>query len=101
MTLKIYNFPPLSSRAKSRDLLFAWTVGRKGGPPATDSREFATAVTFIADPHGEHARAVFSGACIKTGEYGHTAVCSTQLVPNPDVTVTYECHAGSHCFGPH
>lgn len=67
----------------------------------TDSKEFATAVTFIADPHGEHARAVFSGACIKTGEYGHTAVCSTQLVPNPDVTVTYECHAGFTCLGPH
>lgn len=84
------------------------TGDAKSNPPGirlsgagTDSKEFATAVSFIADPHGEHARAVFSGACIQTGEYGHTAVCNTKLVPMPNVTVTYECHAGFNCLGPH
>ncbi|MGH9552577.1 MAG: hypothetical protein ACRD3W_24570 [Terriglobales bacterium] len=67
----------------------------------TNSKEFAKAVTLIADPHGQHARAVFSGSCIKTGDYGHAAVCKTNLIPLPAVTVTYECHAGFSCLGPH
>lgn len=67
----------------------------------TESSEFTHAVTFIADPHGPHARAVFSGDCTNTGPYGHQAVCNTQLVPKPKVTVTYQCHPGFNCLGPH
>jgi hypothetical protein len=64
------------------------------------SGTFEGAVTIAAEPTGKHARAVFSGDCIKTGEYGKKAECSTKLAPDPEVTVTYECEKGFTCSGP-
>jgi hypothetical protein len=61
------------------------------------SGTFEGAVTITADPTGKHARAVFSGDCIKIGEYGQKAECHVKLAPDPKVTVTYECRAGFTC----
>jgi len=57
-------------------------------------------IVFLCLPSAKHARAVFSGDCIKTGEYGKKAECSTKLAPDPEVTVTYECEKGFTCSGP-
>lgn len=58
---------------------------------------FSESITLIAEPAGEHARALFSGDCIKTGDYGKKAECGVKLAPNPKVTVTYECPKGFTC----
>jgi hypothetical protein len=60
-------------------------------------KRFARTVTLTAEPRGTHARAVFSGDCIKTGEYGEKAECSIKLTPDPKVTLTYECQKGFTC----
>src|SRR6185436_18848816 len=44
-----------------------------------------------ARPNGAHARAVFSGDCVKTGDYGEAAPCKLTLGPDKSVTVTWEC----------
>jgi hypothetical protein len=61
------------------------------------SGEFLDAVTLTAFPKGRHARAVFSGGCIETGEYGKKARCDVKLAPDPEVIVTYECQKGFTC----
>jgi hypothetical protein len=61
------------------------------------SGAFSDAVTLTAQPTGRHARAVFSGDCIETGEYGKSAECRVKLAPDPKVTVTYECEKDFRC----
>lgn len=50
-----------------------------------------------AEPKGNHARAVFSGDCANHGAFGKKARCEVPLVPDPKVTVTYECREGFTC----
>jgi hypothetical protein len=54
-------------------------------------------VTLIAEPTGKHVRAVFSGDCIKAGEYGDRAECVVKLAPDPKINVTFECEKGFTC----
>jgi len=60
-------------------------------------RNFEGDIRLIANPTGSHARAVFSGDCSKTGDYGKKAECFVKLAPDPKVTVTYQCQAGFTC----
>ena len=53
--------------------------------------------SLTATPKGSHARVVLSGACNKQGAVGKSVHCTVPLVPNPEVTVTYECLAGLAC----
>lgn len=55
-------------------------------------------VKLKARPLGEHARAVFSGDCVKTGEWGEAENCKLKLGPDKQVTVTYECEPGYTCL---
>jgi hypothetical protein len=61
------------------------------------SGSFPGNVTLIAEPTGRHVRAVFSGACNKTGEYGERAECIVKPAPDPKVSVTLECEKGFTC----
>jgi hypothetical protein len=54
-------------------------------------------ITLEATPTGEHARAVFSGACAATGVYGQPATCRVTLGPDKAVAVTFECEQGQTC----
>jgi len=67
----------------------------------TASVDFERTVNLVAEPAGNNARAVFSGACTKSGDYGRKAWCSLNLAPDQKVTVTYECRANSTCLGAH
>ena len=53
--------------------------------------------TLVAQPKGSHARAVFSGDCTNNAGFGQKAHCDVPLVPDPNVTVTYECQEGFAC----
>jgi hypothetical protein len=50
-----------------------------------------------AEPKGPHARVVFSGDCTNNAGFGQKARCDVPLVPNPTVTVTYDCQDGFTC----
>lgn len=63
------------------------------------SESFPGDVTLIAEPTGGHVRAVFSGDCVRAGEYGQRAECIVKLAPDPKVTVTFECQKGFTCGG--
>jgi hypothetical protein len=65
--------------------------------PAKASWTSAETVTLTAEPTDKYARAVFSGDCIKTGDYGKKAECSVKPSPNPKITVTFECQKGFAC----
>jgi hypothetical protein len=56
-----------------------------------------TDVKLKAIPLGPHARAVLTGGCTETGDYGEAAPCKLELGPNKQVTVTYECEPGFTC----
>ena len=78
----------------------------KSDPPGIDltgsgtaSATFEDGVELTAEPQGSNARAVFSGSCTKTGEYGKKTKCNVKLAPDPTVTVTYECRANTTCQG--
>jgi hypothetical protein len=58
---------------------------------------FSGDVALTAEPTNKHARAVFSGDCKKTGEYGERAECIVKLAPDPKVSVTFECEKGFSC----
>jgi hypothetical protein len=64
---------------------------------ARASLAFDETVTPTAEPQGRHARVVFSGDCIKTGEYGEKAECTLKLMADPKVVVTYNCQKGFTC----
>jgi hypothetical protein len=51
----------------------------------------------VAEPQGKHARAVFSGDCTNNAGFGEKVHCDVPLVPDPQVTVTYECQDGFAC----
>jgi hypothetical protein len=62
------------------------------------SAAFSTlAITLTAAPTGDHARAVFSGDCAVTGDYGKGASCIVTLGPDKKVTVAFECEGGFTC----
>lgn len=71
-------------------------MGTKVFPRDPDSPQPRIAV-LVAVPKGSHARAVFSGNCKHTGDFGKNARCVVPLIPDPKVTVAYECHAGFAC----
>jgi hypothetical protein len=54
-------------------------------------------VKLSAKPVGRRARAVFSGACNATGDYGKDIGCKLTLGPDKTVTVSYECQPGFTC----
>jgi hypothetical protein len=53
--------------------------------------------TLTATPTGDHARAVFSGDCAATGDYGKSASCKVTLGPEKTVTVAFDCEGGYTC----
>jgi hypothetical protein len=59
--------------------------------------ESGTVVRLRANPDGKRARAVFSGACTATGEYGKKSTCDVAMVATQSVTVTYQCKPGLAC----
>jgi len=60
---------------------------------------FPSDVTLTAEPTSKHVRAVFSGACSKSGGFGERAECLVKLAPDPKVTVNFECEQGFTCRG--
>ena len=61
------------------------------------SGSFSGDVVLIGAPTDRHVRAVFSGDCQKTEQYGQRAECIVKLAPDPTVTVTFECETGFTC----
>jgi hypothetical protein len=59
--------------------------------------EGGTVVSLRANPDGARARAVFSGACSESGEYGKKATCDVPITATQSVTVTYQCEPGFTC----
>lgn len=72
-------------------------AGIKLSGAARASGLFSGDATLTAEPTSKHARAVFSGDCKKSGEYGEKADCLVKLAPDPKVTVSFECEKGFTC----
>jgi hypothetical protein len=67
-----------------------------GGGTATASFPDPS-VSLTATPSDAHARAVLSGDCVVTGDYGAPATCPLTLGPDKTVDVAWQCEPGFVC----